>query len=216
MKSFLYYSLTVFAAVLTGCAILHPPPSAVQRRDGWYWYDVPCSSWTAPARVVANGVVGRTDTVLALLSGQVPNWNRGDYNGGYPVMVVAQPDPDAAHWRMAETDAQGNYRLYVPAGTYRVEFMGMGLGPFAVEQLALQAGQEHRLEVLLHVQVSNAGSCSFKSKRRLSPKLLSRVLARREARWIRREQAKADSTYAARAPKPASARLRTTSSRSGL
>lgn len=202
MKSFLFCGLVAFAGVLTSCALLHSPPPEVQPRDGWYWYDVPCSSWTEPARVLANGVVGRTDTALALLSGQVPNWNRGDYNGRYPVMVVAQPDPEAAHWRMTETDAQGNYRLYVPAGTYRVQFMGMGLGLFEVEKLALRAGQEHRIEVLLHVEVSNAGSCVFKCKRWLSPKQLRRVLARNEARWIRQEQAKADSAYAASAPRP--------------
>jgi len=165
-------------AFFSGCARSHA------QAPKEYTYEYPCSTWAEPARVVTNQDVGRADTTLAMLSGRVLNFDKGDYGETYPVYVIATQGASAKK-EVVFTDKTGFFHLYLPAGTYRVEFSGMGFSPYTVDALALQSGQKHRIELLLHVSIATRGTCIFKSKRKLSPKQLDALLARAEARRAR-------------------------------
>jgi hypothetical protein len=135
---------------------------------------------------VTNQAVGRADTTLALLSGRIVNFDKSDYSGTYPVYVIAENDT-AAKKIVALSDKTGTYRLYLPIGTYRIEFSGMGFSPFTVDALALHSGQKHQIDVFMHVSASSSstGTCLYRSKRKLSVKQLDDILARADARRTR-------------------------------
>lgn len=164
------------AVLLVGCL------DSRAQKPKEYVYEYPCSTWREPARIVTNQAVGQADTTLALLSGRIVNFDKSDYSGTYPIYVIAENGADAKKI-VALSDKTGAYRLYLPNGTYRIEFSGMGFSPFAVDALALHSGQKHQIDVFLHVSVSSSstGTCLYKSKRKLSVKQLDSILARADA-----------------------------------
>lgn len=196
MRSPAIFSVSV-ALLLVGCT----SSRAQEPKPKEYVYEYPCSTWQEPARIITNRPVGRADTTLALLSGQIVNFNKSEYGETYPTYIIAEENA-AAKKIVALTDKTGAYRLYVPSGTYRVKFSSMGFSPLVIDTLELHSGQRQQLDLFLHVALSSSGTgtCLYKSKRKLSVAELDTILARADASRTRlyQKQTKAEASVGAK------------------
>lgn len=190
---------SVLALSLVGCT----SSRAQEPKPKEYVYEYPCSPWQEPARIVTNRPVGRADTTLALLSGQIVNFNKSEYGETYPTYIIAEKDTSVKKI-VALTDKTGAYRLYVPSGTYRVKFSSMGFSPLVIDALELRSGQRQQLDLFLHVALSSSGTgtCLYKSKRKLSVAELDTILARADVSRTRlyQKQMKAEASAGAKKP----------------
>lgn len=120
--------------------------------------------------VIKNERIGNGDTSLVLIRGTICDYEK------QPIIFVALNLlnlTDSSKYGVI-TDTSGNFKLYLPAGKYKLKAMSLGYTSLIIDELSLEKGELRELKL----QLGNGGaftSYTIQSDKPLSEKKLKKL-----------------------------------------
>ena len=128
--------------------------------------------------VIKTDIIGLRDTVLALISGTVYDYERQPL--GFAVLNLISLTDSSKHGVF--TDSLGNFKLYLPADKYKLTALFVGYTSLTIDELQLGTGELRELKL----QLGNGGA--FKTYLIQSDKPLSEKELKKTEKRLRRKR----------------------------